>query len=130
MFCPKCRFEYNPGVNVCPDCEIELVSQLPAEDDPEVAYDEPVPVFESGDMSVLLVAQSMLENEDIPFWLKGSMVADYVSGGGMGLNPAGGPYKVLVRTDDEENAREVLKELEDELKWHREDQESYDDIDE
>ena len=30
-FCPKCRYEYNPGVNVCPDCNEQLVSQLPVE---------------------------------------------------------------------------------------------------
>lgn len=28
-FCPKCRYEYEPHVSVCPDCEERLVSSLP-----------------------------------------------------------------------------------------------------
>jgi hypothetical protein len=28
-FCPKCKYEYQPGVNVCPDCNEQLVSHLP-----------------------------------------------------------------------------------------------------
>ena len=30
-FCPKCRYEYNPEVSVCPDCNEPLVSHLPVE---------------------------------------------------------------------------------------------------
>lgn len=30
-FCPKCRYEYNPGVGRCPDCDEQLVDYLPAE---------------------------------------------------------------------------------------------------
>ena len=28
-FCPKCRYEYEPGVLNCPDCKVELVDHLP-----------------------------------------------------------------------------------------------------
>ena len=28
-FCPKCKYEYNPGVTVCPDCNEPLVDELP-----------------------------------------------------------------------------------------------------
>ncbi len=31
MFCPKCRFEYNPEVSTCPDCGEKLVLTLPEE---------------------------------------------------------------------------------------------------
>jgi hypothetical protein len=29
MFCPSCRYEYNPTVTICPDCDERLVSVLP-----------------------------------------------------------------------------------------------------
>ena len=127
MFCPKCRYEYEFGVNRCPDCDVDLVSQLPPEPQPE--YDEPVAVFESGDTSVLLVAQSMLENEDIQFWLRGEGPSHLFAGGGMGLSPTAGPYKLLVRSSDEDFAREVLKDLQEELKWHRADRQRYNEDD-
>ncbi len=28
-FCPSCKYEYNPQVSVCPDCDQTLVSHLP-----------------------------------------------------------------------------------------------------
>ncbi len=31
MYCPKCRYEYETGVLVCPDCNVPLVDVLPAE---------------------------------------------------------------------------------------------------
>lgn len=31
MFCPKCRFEYNPGIDQCPDCGEKLVDKLEEE---------------------------------------------------------------------------------------------------
>ena len=30
-FCPKCRYEYVQGIEKCPDCDVELVWELPSE---------------------------------------------------------------------------------------------------
>lgn len=35
-FCPKCRAEYVEGTILCSDCQIELVDELPPEDDVEM----------------------------------------------------------------------------------------------
>ena len=33
MFCPNCGVEYRPGFTHCNDCDVDLVEQLPAEDE-------------------------------------------------------------------------------------------------
>ncbi|MEZ5360222.1 MAG: hypothetical protein R3F48_15500 [Candidatus Zixiibacteriota bacterium] len=32
-FCPKCRYEYEYGIGMCPDCDERLVESLPEESD-------------------------------------------------------------------------------------------------
>jgi hypothetical protein len=39
-FCPKCRYEYRLGINVCPDCNEPLVPALPPENESASEYDE------------------------------------------------------------------------------------------
>jgi len=41
-FCPLCKAEYSPGTKRCPDCECDLVEELPEEADLE-ELDEEVP---------------------------------------------------------------------------------------
>ena len=36
MFCPNCRAEYQSDVTTCPDCELELVPELPEETPKEI----------------------------------------------------------------------------------------------
>jgi len=40
-FCPKCRYEFIEGVQTCNDCGIELVSELPPEEEREEEYIHP-----------------------------------------------------------------------------------------
>ncbi len=28
MFCPKCKYEYNPEIFTCPDCNVQLVTEF------------------------------------------------------------------------------------------------------
>ena len=53
-YCPKCRDEFQDGVEVCPDCKIALVEELPAQPERE-EIDEPL----------AMMWTEILENEGI-----------------------------------------------------------------
>ena len=46
-WCPKCKFEYVNGIKICPDCKVELVDTLDAEDELE-ELEESVNPYMSG----------------------------------------------------------------------------------
>jgi hypothetical protein len=48
-FCPKCRYEYLPTVEICPDCDVKLVPTLPLEPEEPEESEEP-PDFEEPDV--------------------------------------------------------------------------------
>ena len=35
MFCPQCKSEFIEGIRICPDCEVDLIVELPPEPAPE-----------------------------------------------------------------------------------------------
>lgn len=51
-WCPKCKNEYREGVTICPDCEIELVDELPEEEEDGFAEPQPVVLMEVADDEV------------------------------------------------------------------------------
>lgn len=110
MYCPKCRDEFREGFKKCPDCKVELVEELPAETGPE--YIEPVTVFETGDMGLLLVVQSVLEDAGIRYYARGAGLQNLFALGTMGgFNPLTGPVQIQVNRDDAATAEQLLKDL-------------------
>ena len=60
-WCPNCKNEYREGVTTCPDCDVELVDELPEEEEEE--YSEPKPV-------VLMVADGKEIGEKVLRYLQ------------------------------------------------------------
>jgi hypothetical protein len=77
MICPRCRSEYRDGFNTCADCYGPLVVASPetVEEarEPEPEHDDraSVPVFESSDPGLVLLAESVLEGAEIEFGTRG-----------------------------------------------------------
>lgn len=115
MFCPECGSEYREGFTACADCEVALVPELPAEfAEADFAGEETlVSVLETGDLSLLTRARSLLEAEGIPYSTDGEGLQNLFGAGmiGLGYNQIVGPPHLRVREEDEARARELLADL-------------------
>lgn len=115
MFCPECGSEYREGFTACADCGVALVPELPAEfAEADFAGEETlVSVLETGDLSLLTRARSLLEGEGIPYGMDGEGLQNLFGAGmiGLGYNQIVGPPHLRVREEDEARARELLAEL-------------------
>jgi hypothetical protein len=112
MFCPKCRYEYVPGVYTCSDCGVNLVEKLPEEPantpDTNGTFSGDVAdksdlavVYEPGKPGDLLLAKAILDEEKIEYYVFDTLV-HY----GVRKQPA-----VMVKTEDAERARQLLIDL-------------------
>ena len=110
MFCPKCGEEFSWDVMVCPVCDVDTVDRLPG---PEPVPDaELVCVLATGDAGLTAIAKSLLEGEDIDFFVKGEGLQDLFGLGRLtGFSYAMGPAEFWVRADDAERTRLLLKDL-------------------
>lgn len=75
---------------------------------PEQDESAPVTVFSTGDPGLLAVAQSLLEEADIFFFVAGEVVSGLYPGA---LGPCGVP-EIRVAAENADAARELLKALE------------------
>lgn len=58
-YCPSCRYEYTDEVTTCPDCGVELVDELPEEE-------ETVEIYQAEDHNEATIIRSILEEAGIP----------------------------------------------------------------
>jgi hypothetical protein len=102
MFCPECRAEYREGFKVCADCNVNLVDELPPEREPEFFdFKEVLATYNPADVAFL---KSLLESEGIQYFFKGENF--------MYVRPLADPVRLMVRTDQADEAIELLKNVE------------------
>jgi hypothetical protein len=100
MYCPKCRAEFVEGITKCPDCEVDLVEDLPPED--EILYKDYATVYTTSDSGLIAIAESLLKSENITYAKKSEgLQAVY----GIGF------VQFQVPPKDKEKATELLKDL-------------------
>ena len=76
---------------------------------------ELVQVYESGNPALIPIIESVLDDADIEFMTKSENLQDLFAWGRLigGYNFAIGPVHFLVRSEDADEARELLAHLED-----------------
>jgi len=68
-YCPVCRYEYTAGMITCPDCDAELVAELPPDERDAAAKEYVVPVFVAKDRTEAQIVKGVLESAGIPAYL-------------------------------------------------------------
>ena len=78
-------------------------------------YVDLIEIMATGDPAKIMVANSILDEAGIKYLAKGEGLQDLFAMGriGTGFNPLVGPVKFLVRDEDQEIAKELLKELQE-----------------
>lgn len=104
MFCPKCLTEYVEGVRVCADCGTALVPELSEGVKPGppqwIDFVQILTTFNAGDIALI---KSILDGEDITYYFHGEAF-NYVE-------PLVQPPRLMVRKDQANLVREILKDL-------------------
>ena len=101
MFCLDCKAEFIEGITRCPVCNVALVDELPTAPEPEfVDYVEVLATYNPADVAFI---KSLLEGEGIPYFFKGEHF--------MYMRPLADPVRLMVRTEQAEAARELLKDV-------------------
>ncbi|HNQ18982.1 MAG TPA: DUF2007 domain-containing protein [Smithellaceae bacterium] len=103
MFCPKCKSEYRQGFYQCADCGVELVDRLPAEPADEKGDEEFVEVFSTYNQGEVAFIKSVLEGEGVTYYFQGDNPVMLIA--------AGAYARLLVKSDEAERAREILRDL-------------------
>jgi hypothetical protein len=126
--CPKCHYEYESCVSVCPDCGAQLVDK-PASTTTTADYSAADCSTDDDDSDVLLLFEShdylklrflldLLDQEGIPYATRkltqhgGSMKSEFLSAGLSATSTVRGDTRVYVTAENFEQARDLLAELE------------------
>ena len=103
MYCPQCGLEYREGFTECSDCHVPLAAGSPPPDPGDPNLDLVV-VLETNDRVQLSMAQGLLRDAEIPFFVLGR-IAELVTD----VDPFLKKWeKLQVPRDREAEAREVL----------------------
>jgi len=102
MYCPRCNAEYVEGVTECADCGIGLVAEPPdpADQVAYVDYEHVLATYNPGDVALL---KSVLDSEELDYYFDGE---DFLYS-----TPMVQPAELLVRPEDVDRVREIIKPL-------------------
>jgi hypothetical protein len=107
MFCPKCGEEFPRHVMICPTCDVDTIDRLPGQPSrPDVQL---VRILVTGDAGIIAIAKSLLESEEIDYFVRGDGLQDLFGLGRLtGFSFVVGPAEFWVRADDADRARDLL----------------------
>jgi len=105
MFCPKCKSEYREGFSTCADCGVDLIKELPSEEEEEFEYVELTTIAETNSFNfgTIAIAKSILNSEGIKYYINDS-IQNFIPG-------AISFIQIQVPISDAENAKELLKDI-------------------
>lgn len=109
MFCPVCEDEFRDGFFHCPDCNVDLVAELPKQSEPH--HSESLELLRTANVPFLSVVKSLLDSEAIPYSIQGEEALGLLTvlpSSHFG-SPASFSVRIFVPGDRYEAALEVLE---------------------
>jgi hypothetical protein len=115
MICPQCGAEYRDGFTDCADCHIPLITGTAKDWEREDELIQLVPVYATGNVALVSVIKSLLEGAGIVYNIRNEQIQNLWGLGSMGtgFNPITGPMIIEVEKERAEEAKILLKELEE-----------------
>ena len=111
-FCPLCKSEYSPGTKRCPDCEVDLIEELPEEEDLEEVVEELpgnlVLLYHTRNKVYAEFLRETLENSNIPCYMKSS--GSFLEEGLGYVTKKKGGYKIYVPEDRYEESLAIKEQ--------------------
>jgi len=104
MICPNCEYQYVEGIEVCPDCGIELVSENDFEGK-LVHYDDWVVVYNTNEEYEADMFKANLEGADIEASVMMKKDRSFPAVGDLAV------IKVLVRKKDADAALRIINDI-------------------
>lgn len=98
-YCPNCKYEYVDGVESCPDCKVELVSEPPPDE-----IEDMTPIYVAEDPTEAAILRGILEEAGIPVRERADVDTD--------LDVFAGPIAeeaIMVPSTRAEEAKNILK---------------------
>lgn len=102
-FCPNCKFEYNPGIEKCPDCGSPLVERL--EEGEHMRPEAPVVKLAEGMRPMVEMLADMLRQKGIHSMVKPAGPAWTLEWPGVSFQA-----ELWIRSDDLEQNKAFIRE--------------------
>ena len=103
MWCPKCKSEYVDGIVRCPECGVDLVDELPEEEEEELEPIEWEELLYTHDQGQIAIIKSLLDEAGIVYYFQGDIVSVTRSW----VDPA----RLYVKKEDIPKARILLEDF-------------------
>ena len=101
MFCPKCKSEFVDGINKCPECRVGLLEELPPDPKPPKSeFTDYAEIFVNPSPADVAILKLILDSKEINFFIEGENAQISFA-----------TPKLMVRTDQVEMAKELIKDL-------------------
>ena len=112
-FCPQCKYEYKEGKEICPDCNVQLVAELPPQKPDNTGDLDLIEIYSLPGVTYAEMVKEALEKEGIDCMIKSDALSTGYLTTGVGV--AGYAASVLVKKEHAEKAKQILHTMMDHL---------------
>jgi len=107
MICPECSLEFKPGIEICIDCGVSLVFNLPQNESlKEISWVKLGPI--SGKIFADMISIA-LENNKIPHYLKADFITSAL--GVVSGNMIGSNVFIFIPKNFQEKTNSIIKDI-------------------